>query len=261
MLMQRVVTSLVAVTVLLLVLFVAPAPVAEAAIALVALTGAWEWARFVGLVGFGPRLFYVALVAALLGAAFIVGDPLRAPVLLLALVWWIAALFWVFAWPTPVPTAVAWLGGLCVLIPLFVALTTLYRAGPEVMLFVLFVVWAADVGAFFAGRTFGRVKLSPQISPGKTWEGVFGGLVMVAVVGAAGARYFDIPVMALVPFCIAAAGLSIVGDLTVSIFKRNAGIKDSGSLFPGHGGILDRIDSIAAATPVFALGLTWTALL
>ena len=111
------------------------------------------------------------------------------------------------------------------------------------------------------GKLFGRVKLAPSISPGKTWEGVAGGLLTVSLIAIAGAVWFDVPMLAVVPFCIAVASLSIVGDLTVSIFKRTAGVKDSGKLFPGHGGILDRVDSVSAAAPLFALGLAWTGLM
>jgi len=129
-----------------------------------------------------------------------------------------------------------------------------------VLLFALLIVWAADAGAYFAGKVFGRVKLAPSISPGKTWEGVFGGLLIVAALAVAAAYWTDIRLAVLLPFCLAVAVLSIVGDLTVSMFKRTAGLKDSGTLFPGHGGILDRIDSVAAAAPLFALGVGWLGL-
>jgi phosphatidate cytidylyltransferase len=117
------------------------------------------------------------------------------------------------------------------------------------------------VGAFCAGKTLGKVKLKPSISPGKTWEGVVGGLAFSSAIAVGGSLWFDAQMLALVPFCIAIAMLSVVGDLTVSIFKRSAGLKDSGKLLPGHGGILDRVDSVAAASPLFALGLIWLGLL
>jgi phosphatidate cytidylyltransferase len=116
-------------------------------------------------------------------------------------------------------------------------------------------VWLADGGAYFAGTLFGRVKLAPSISPGKTWEGVIGGMVLVALLAVMVAVVRDIDIVVLAPFCLAVAAVSIVGDLTVSMFKRTNGLKDSGALFPGHGGVLDRIDSIAAAAPLFALGV------
>ena len=124
----------------------------------------------------------------------------------------------------------------------------------------MLIVWAADTGAFVAGKLFGRVKLAPQISPGKTWEGVIGGLLTVAVLAAAGGWLFDVRISVLVPFCMAIACASVVGDLTVSMFKRTSGLKDSGAIFPGHGGVLDRVDSVAAAAPLFALGIGWAGL-
>jgi phosphatidate cytidylyltransferase len=129
-----------------------------------------------------------------------------------------------------------------------------------ILLFALLIVWVADSGAFFAGKTLGRVKLAPAISPGKTWEGVIGGLAAVVLLTLLRSVWVDTDLAVFVPFCLAVACISIVGDLTVSMFKRTAGVKDSGSLFPGHGGVLDRIDSVAAAAPLFALGLAWVGL-
>ncbi len=129
-----------------------------------------------------------------------------------------------------------------------------------VLLFALLIVWVADSGAYFAGKALGRVKLAPAISPGKTWEGVIGGLVLVAALAIGVGLWRDLNIGVFVPFCLAIGAISVVGDLTVSMFKRTAGVKDSGSLFPGHGGVLDRIDSVAAAAPLFALGLTWLGL-
>ena len=123
------------------------------------------------------------------------------------------------------------------------------------LLFVFVLVWAADTGAFFAGRRFGRHKLSPEVSPGKTWEGVAGGLALALAVSAAAAVPLNAPMPVFLALCALAAAASVVGDLTVSLFKRGAGLKDSGRIFPGHGGILDRIDSLCAAAPVLILGL------
>src|SRR5258708_5910307 len=116
--------------------------------------------------------------------------------------------------------------------------------------------WAwADVGAYCAGRSLGRRKLAPRVSPGKTWEGAMGGLLMVALVAWAGAAYFGLPPLAVVAFGCAVGVFSIIGDLTESMFKRAAGLKDSRALLPGHGGLLDRIDTVTAAAPLYALGL------
>lgn len=255
MLKTRIVTAIVALAVLVVILFAVPARIAEFAIAVVTLSGAWEWSALLRLQTALTRALYVTAVAALLALAYVYMGPLLFVVLFLALVWWLAAMLWVMVFPTPVPKTVAWIGGIMVLVPLFVALVALYRLGPEYLLFVLGVVWAADIGAFFAGKQFGKVKLKPSISPGKTWEGVIGGLIAVALLSTAGSYLFDERLAQLLPFCLAVACLSIVGDLTVSIFKRNASVKDSGTLFPGHGGVLDRVDSIAAASPIFVLGI------
>ncbi len=261
MLKARIISAVIALAALFVVLFAVPARVTEAAIAVVVLGGAWEWSALLGLKAAFKRASYVAIVGILLAAAYSLLGPLGNEMLLVGAAWWVCAMFWVMAYPTPVPKPVGWLAGLLVLVPLFVALVTLFRLGPEALLFALIVVWAADIGAFFAGKQFGKVKLAPSISPGKTWEGVMGGLVLVALLSVAGSQWLAQPLLVLLPFCLAVACISIVGDLTVSIFKRTAGIKDSGKLFPGHGGLLDRVDSIAAATPVFALGVTWLELL
>jgi phosphatidate cytidylyltransferase len=123
---------------------------------------------------------------------------------------------------------------------------------------MLLIVWIADIGAYFVGKGFGRVKLAPAISPGKTWEGVLGGLTAVVLLAAIGSPTLGIGIAVLVPFCLAVSMLSVVGDLTVSMFKRAAGVKDSGSIFPGHGGLLDRMDSVTAAAPLFAFALRYT---
>jgi len=177
-----------------------------------------------------------------------------------AILWWGAALIWTFFFPTSIPLPVRWLGGALVLVPLYVALILLYNVQPLILLIALLIVWVADSGAFFAGRTLGRVKLAPQISPGKTWEGVIGGLLAVVLLAFMLSIWVDVNLASFIPFCLAVACVSIVGDLTVSMFKRTAGVKDSGSLFPGHGGVLDRVDSVAAAAPLFALGLNWVGL-
>ncbi len=258
MLKQRVITALIAVAVLLLVLFVLPQVVAQIVVALLILAGAWEWSGFLGAQSKAVRAGYVIFIAVLMGLVTWLTPGVNEPLFKLALAWWVCALVWAFFYPTSIPGVVRWLAGALVLLPLYAALVTLYLASPAVLLDVLLIVWAADTGAFVAGKLFGRVKLAPAISPGKTWEGVIGGLLTVAVLATAGAWLFDARVGVLVPFCLAVACASVIGDLTVSMFKRTSGLKDSGAIFPGHGGILDRVDSVAAAAPLFALGMGWT---
>lgn len=260
MLKQRLITAVVSLLILALVLFVAPPLVAEIAIALVILAGAWEWSAFLGAASPATRVFYVIFVASLMAVVGMVWPDGVERVLQVAVAWWMIALVWTFFFPTPIPTVLRWICGALVLVPLYAALVKLFQAAPSLLLFVLLIVWSADIGAYFAGKQFGRVKLAPHISPGKTWEGVIGGLVLVVVLCVGRSFWFETNLAVLVPFCLGVAGVSIVGDLTVSMFKRTAGLKDSGRLFPGHGGVLDRIDSIAAAAPLFAVGLSWTGL-
>ncbi len=260
MLRTRVITAVISLLVLGVVLYVLPAVVAKLVIAAVILAGAWEWAGFLNLPAKFARWSFVALIAALM-AVMIFVVPDRSDVLMqIAFVWWFVAFLWTFFYPTPIPSVVRWICGVLVLVPMFVALLFLYSLSPNSLLFALLIVWAADMGAYCAGKLFGRVKLAPSISPGKTWEGVIGGLLLVVILALTWAYYAKVQVAVLLPFCLAVGALSIVGDLTVSMFKRTAGVKDSGALFPGHGGVLDRVDSVAAAAPLFALGLSWLGL-
>jgi phosphatidate cytidylyltransferase len=260
MLRQRVITALVALAVLAVVMFVLPAVVARIVITLLMLGAAWEWSGFI----FGNenlhRTVYVLFIAILMTVIFIdlPDAALVDTVMTISLGWWLAALAWMFFFPTPIVKSVGWICGALVIVPAWLALDVLYLQRPELLLFALLIVWVADIGAYFVGKGFGRVKLAPQISPGKTWEGVLGGLGAVMMLAAIGGPLLEIDIAVLLPFCLAVAMISIVGDLTVSMFKRNAGLKDSGSLFPGHGGVLDRIDSVTAAAPLFALAMSWT---
>ena len=257
---QRIITAIFALLALLAVLFLLPPAAAQVVIALLILAGAWEWSAFLGDGTEKLRPVYVALIGALLALVTFVPGTDTTLILKVSLGWWLAALLWTFAFPTPVPAIVRWIGGIAVLVPLYLALIVLYQASPAILLFALLIVWVADSGAYFAGKTLGRVKLAPKISPNKTWEGVIGGLAAVVLLTIGRSFWVETDLAVFVPFCLAVACVSIVGDLTVSMFKRTAGLKDSGSLFPGHGGVLDRIDSVAAAAPLFALGLTWVGL-
>jgi phosphatidate cytidylyltransferase len=259
MLRQRVFTAIVALSVLAVVMFVLPAVIARTVITLLMLGAAWEWSGFIFDKGTVGRTVYVLFIAILLALIFLElpETALVDIILKIALGWWLAALAWMFFFPTAIARPVAWVCGALVIVPAWLALDLLYRRRPELLLFALLIVWVADIGAYFVGKGFGRVKLAPQISPGKTWEGVLGGLSAVTILAAIGSPVLDIEIAVLVPFCLAVAMISIVGDLAVSMFKRNAGVKDSGSLFPGHGGVLDRIDSVTSAAPLFALAMSW----
>ncbi|MGD0493017.1 MAG: phosphatidate cytidylyltransferase [Steroidobacteraceae bacterium] len=227
------------------------------------LAAAWEWAGFGGLNSMPLRFLYCCAIAALLALSWRWTEDREHLLVLLAAAcaWWAAALVWLIAAPEWRRPPLALLCGVPVLVPAFVALGRLIVAGrgtiggPKIVLWLVLLVIASDIGAFFVGRSFGRRKLAPRVSPGKTWEGAFGGLAAVALVAVCGARYFALPAGLSVGFGCAVGIFSVIGDLTESMFKRSAGLKDSGVLLPGHGGILDRIDSVTAAAPLYALGL------
>ena len=259
---QRIFTAVALIAVLLPAFLLLPKGFGEALMALFVLGAAWEWSAFPGWGAMLPRLSYVAMVGVLVVAAYLLvptAVPL-APVLGISMAWWVAAFILILRFPVSIGSWVAWLSGLLVLVPAWICLVALLNTevgGRRLLLLVLGVVWAADVGAYFAGRRFGRVKLAPNVSPGKTWEGVIGGLGSAVIVAMAGAAVLGRAVLPAIPLGVSVAAISIVGDLTVSIFKRSAGLKDSGNLFPGHGGVLDRIDSVTAAAPLFVLEAGW----
>ena len=255
MLKTRVITAIAALAIIAVVLVVLPRLWAEVVIGLLLLVGAWEWSGFLETGRTGVQATFTAIVAGCLVAVHFATPAQAEWILIVASAWWLVAFVWTLRFPTPIPSVVRWISGILVIVPLFLALCMLLRLGVEYLLFILLIVWVADGGAYFAGKAFGRVKLAPAISPGKTWEGVVGGFALVTLLAVAVALWRDVSIGVLVPFCLAVAAISIVGDLTVSMFKRTAGIKDSGTLFPGHGGVLDRIDSVAAAAPLFVLGL------
>jgi len=269
MLKQRLFTAIISLIVLGIVLFVVPVIVARAVIAAMFLAGAWEWGGFLSQENNVLRLVYVVFIGVLIGALLVLmGSPvLNMPDLQItdlvfkaALVWWFGALIWMFFYPTPIPKIVVWIAGAFVLVPAWAALDLVYAQSRDLLLFILLIVWVADIGAYFVGKGFGRVKLAPQISPGKSWEGVLGGMTAVTLLAMLASRFFQADISVMIPFCLAVMMISVVGDLTVSMFKRDAGIKDSGSLFPGHGGVLDRIDSVTAGAPLFVLALGWIGL-
>jgi phosphatidate cytidylyltransferase len=262
MLWQRVATALVLGPVVLAIILWAPFTVAAGLYAVALLAGAWEWSAFPRFKGRGVRIVYVVATAALMvcGRVFTRTDEQLQLLLIAAAIWWAMAFVWLTAWPARATRMTAAIAGFLVLVPAWVALARLQQFGErghEWVLFLLFLVWAADVGAYFAGRRFGRLKLAPLVSPGKTWEGVIGGLLASGLIMIGGVFRFDVPVVPFVGLCCAVVLISIVGDLTESSFKRYAGLKDSGQLLPGHGGMLDRIDSVSAAAPIFVLGLSW----
>lgn len=265
MLKQRIFTGLIlAVIAIWVVLQLPSAGFAVVLLALVVL-GAWEWARLAGFVGTRDRLWYSGAVLGLVLACWPLMSNSAAVTscIFIATAGWCWALVWLWRYsdhPDHLDrTGVVAAAGLVVLVALWVALVALRDGyGPRYVLFLLLLVWVADSGAYFSGRRWGRRKVAPTISPGKTWEGVLGGALatlILALVGAsvlhiAGSRWLWFAVL-----CMITMGFSVVGDLFESMMKRQRGLKDSGSLLPGHGGVLDRVDSLSAAAPIFLLGL------
>ena len=256
---QRLITAALLIAAFLAALLLAPAWMWMAFVALFVSGGAWEWA---GLAKFKslPRILYCATTLLLALAAWRLELADQGWIYLPALLFWTLAVpLWLRRrWPLPPPLASALLGWL-LLLPAFLALLLLREVGPLALLAVVGVAIVADSAAYFVGRAYGKTKLAPAISPGKTWEGALGGAAAIALY-AMGIAYLTHPVLSLgllVTFLLLFV-MSVLGDLFESLIKRQAGVKDSGNLLPGHGGLLDRIDSQLAVLPVAAL--FWIAL-
>jgi len=272
MLKTRILTALVLIPLVLAGLFLlSPRGFGVAMLAVTAIA-AHEWARLARFgsamqVLFVGGLLVIGVVLLLVPAA---GFGNGWPVNMLFAACGASALFWLgvapswvkLRWPTTGRVTMALLGWI-VLIGAFVALVELQSRSPWLVLAAMAVVWVADTAAYFSGRAFGRRKLAPQISPGKTWEGVYGGLAAVAVyalcllpfarVAGFAPAIGPLEVGAWLGFALLLAAVSVIGDLFESLMKRNAGVKDSGKVLPGHGGVLDRIDALLAAMPLAAL--------
>jgi phosphatidate cytidylyltransferase len=258
---QRVLTAVAMAVVVLGVMLGLPPIATVWLLTVLVLVGAWEWAGFLGRGTLAARATYTIVIGLALAACLYLSRMSPEFVRLtmtVALAWWFAAFLWLCLVPARVTPVSAALAGVLSLVPCWLALVhvTIETESARWVLFTLGLVWAADTGAFFAGRWLGRVPLAPRVSPKKTWEGVLGGVLASGVFAWICATwFFTVEVWPFVVTCIAVAAVSVVGDLTESMLKRAAGLKDSGALFPGHGGMLDRIDSVTAAAPalVFAL--------
>ncbi len=260
---QRIVTGLLLAATLLAVLFLLPRSWAVAAVMLAVAVGAWEWAGLAGLATRGRRAAYaLALMLAVAAAWRLTATPeaLRT-FLFMAVVWWVAALAWIVMAPGRGGAMSAAGAGVLVLVPAAVAigrLVSIEPGGPVLLLVLVVLIAAADIGAYFGGRRYGRRRLAPAVSPGKTWEGFLAGLVTALLAAAAifsTVQPAGVALPAWLAVCAFVALVSVVGDLVESMFKRRVGLKDSSALLPGHGGVLDRVDSLTAAGPAFLLGL------
>lgn len=260
-LQTRILTAVVLGGALFAVVLLLPQTAIVFVLAALVLLGAWEWSGFLRTSSLFARALYVAVIAALLPISWrLTAQPAdRDTFMSIAMLWWCAALVWILLAPKRVARWSASVAGVMALVPAWLALARLrvdLPRGAEWILFAFVLVWMADIGGYFFGRRFGRTRLAPNVSPGKTWEGVLGGFVLSAVVAVAGSVWFGLPVSRFLWLCLAVVTFSIVGDLTESLLKRYAGMKDSGTIFPGHGGVMDRIDSVTAAAPVLYFGLT-----
>lgn len=257
---ERVGTGLLLAALVIVILAWLPPAVAVGAVLLVVALGAWEWAGFAGIRSTAGRSAYAGAVVAGIAVAWYLTDGRQwlAVFLAIAAAWWLAALLWLVLAPAQGGPRSAALAGFAVLVPAAVGLGRLVALEPDgqvLLLFLLVLIAAADIGAYFGGRAFGRNKLAPQVSPNKTWEGFWAGTVAAAGAALAGGWLLAKPLLPWLVVCIAVALASVVGDLAESMFKRQAGLKDSSALLPGHGGVLDRLDSLSAAGPMFLLGL------
>ena len=267
MLKQRILTALVLLPLVIWGIIALPTAYLAILLGILIAQGAWEWGALMQLSSVAQRIgIVVLLVGGMLASWFTwfapAGNWLALPVL--SLFWWLLALVWVLSYPrTTSRWARPWLQlpiGLAVLLPAWVAVIGLHGAGakgPYLLLYVLSLIWVADSGAYFGGRRWGRRKLAPRVSPGKSWEGVFTALVASGLYALLAAYWLGIERNLWALFAVLSlvtVMFSILGDLAESMFKRHAGLKDSGTLLPGHGGVLDRIDSITAAAPVFVVG-------
>ena len=260
MLRTRVITALLLVAGLALILFALPPMAAALGFAAIAALAGWEWA---GLMKQDqPARVMYALVLLLFCWQLTAAAPQLVPVLLGA-----AAAFWIlvvplwfrFKWRFAGNDFFGYLLGALVILPTWAAMVALHAVSTWLLLAAMALVWIADISAYFAGRTFGKHKLAPTISPGKTWEGVAGAVVGVLIYGAIVLNYsplagrLALPLPVLVLLLLLLTAVSVMGDLFESLLKRQAGIKDSSNLLPGHGGVLDRIDALTSTLPLSAL--------
>lgn len=264
MLKQRLFTAAILIPLVIWGIFSLPDAGFAALLALFVMLGAWEWTRICEIKNSLLRLAYLLIFSLCLYLLWSNANPdLIRIVLQLSIIWWVAAIWLLLAYTRGRDYLhgqrfIKMLVGFVLLLPAFLALISL-RAdsdfGAAYVLLLLLLIWTADSAAYFSGRKYGKRKLLPAVSPGKSWEGVAGAMFATILLAGVAAVYFELPPFKFVILAVVITGISIVGDLTESLFKRQVNIKDSGVLLPGHGGVLDRIDSLTSAAPFFLGGM------
>lgn len=264
MLLTRFLTALALLPLVVGAILYLPTSAVAAVAGAVLAVGAWEWGRLLRLRAASWRVAYAGLVVAVFPLLWWIPEIARG-ISGAAVAWWPAAVIWIVRFPRGWeatlgrPFAAAALGILILAGALSALIDVHARSqGPFLLLLLFVVIWAADTGAYFAGRFRGRHKLAPRISPGKTREGAVGGVVAATAAAMLGGWWLGEEGLRLAGWLALGATvavISIAGDLVISMFKRSAGVKDTGAVFPGHGGVLDRLDSLFAAAPIYALGL------
>ncbi|ANF56939.1 CDP-archaeol synthase [Halotalea alkalilenta] len=263
MLKQRFLTALAIGPISLVLLFTLGGGWFACFVGAIVVLSAWEWANLAGFGDNRERTLFALAICVVLSLAWSSGVVWQRWPLWLAFWGWLLCCYWVVRYPA---SESQWNGramrlamGVGALVPCWIGLNQL-RVEPLWLLYVLFVVWGADISAYFAGRAFGNRKLAPRVSPGKSWAGVYGGLAGTAVLAVLmalieGLGFGEFIWLVIVTWIVTFA--SVLGDLCESMLKRHRGLKDSSQLLPGHGGILDRVDSLTAAVPIFALLAPW----
>ena len=271
MLKQRVLTAIVLAPLIVALVLLTSTPLFAFLLAVIFLAGMWEWTRMAGARGRPLRAGVLLGYAILFALCWpLVRSPWWWLPSAIGCAWWLLALWWLgrvsFAASPTHGHALLKLGaGVLMVVPAWCAVVALHGGpvtyapphGPAWVILFAAIVFAGDIGAYFAGSRYGKRKLAPTISPGKTWAGVYGALASAALVGLAGGWLAHVrgwQLAAMVPLAVLTVAVSIVGDLFESLIKRHAGVKDSGAMFPGHGGVFDRMDSLIAAMPIFVLG-------
>lgn len=265
MLRQRIITGVIIAPIALACVFLLPPFYFSLFVGAVLVVAAWEWGNLGELNDINRIIYAVTVGLGMAAASFVPAEP----VIAFGMAWWLIALFLVYRFPKledvwgeqPIVLAL----GFWIMIPGWAALDTLKQLPDSAYLISLLflMIWGADIGAYFSGRTFGQRKLAPNVSPGKSWEGVIGGVVTSVVIAVLMSLWYGAPSLstsvglAFLLTAVLIALISVLGDLTMSMFKRHRGVKDSSNLLPGHGGFLDRIDSLLSATPAFTLYLVY----